>query len=119
VVSTAGDIAALLRTLLRGELLPERLRGEMLRAVESDWNETDRYGLGIGEINALMDRQRSPCGSAWGHIGFSVGYTAFALSSEDAEGRVVLGANGSPSTETSGAAFFDAAGGLAWDLYCA
>ena len=75
-----------------------RLRTEMLRAVESDWAETDRYGLGIGEITALMGRERSPCGPAWGHIGFSVGYTAFGLSSEDGERQVVICANGSPST---------------------
>jgi D-alanyl-D-alanine carboxypeptidase len=118
VVSTAGDIANLLRGQLRGELLPDRLRSEMLRAVESDWQETDRYGLGIGEITALMGRQRSPCGAAWGHIGFSLGYTAVALSSEDGERQVVICANGSPSTAAASDAFWDAAGRLAWRLYC-
>jgi len=119
VVSTAGEIAKTLRAQLGGELLPERLREEMLRAVESDWEETDRYGLGIGEITALMGRQRSPCGAAWGHLGFSVGYTAIALSSEDGERQVVICANGSPSTVATSEAFWDAAGRLAWHLYCA
>ena len=119
VVSTADEIAKLLRAQLGGELLPDRLREEMLRAVESDWEETDRYGLGIGEITALMGRQRSPCGAAWGHIGFSVGYTAVALSSEDGERQVVICANGSPETVEASDAFWDAAGRLAWDLYCA
>jgi len=119
VVSTTGEIAQTLRAQLRGELLPGRLRKEMLRAVESDWDETDRYGLGIGEITALMGRQRSPCGAAWGHIGFSVGYTAFALSSEEGERQVVICANGSPSTVATEEAFWDAAGRLAWHLYCA
>jgi hypothetical protein len=91
----------------------------LLRAVESDWQETDRYGLGIGEISTLMGGHRSPCGSAWGHIGFSVGYTALALSSEDGERQVVICANGSPSTQSSFEAFWDAAGRLAWRLYCA
>jgi D-alanyl-D-alanine carboxypeptidase len=118
VVSTAGEIARMLRAQLRGELLPDRLRKEMLRAVESDWDETDRYGLGIGEITALMGRQRSPCGAAWGHLGFSVGYTAIALSSEDGERQVVICANGSPSTVATEEAFWDAAGRLAWHLYC-
>lgn len=118
VVSTAGDIAALLRAQLRGELLPDALRAEMLRAVDSDWAETDRYGLGIGEITALMGRQRSPCGAAWGHLGFSVGYTAMALSSEDGQRQVVILANGSPSTPSTSEAFWDAAGRLAWQLYC-
>jgi D-alanyl-D-alanine carboxypeptidase len=119
VVSTAGEIAKLLRAQLRGDLLPLRLREEMLCAVESDWEETDRYGLGIGEITALMGRQRSSCGAAWGHLGFSVGYTAIALSSEDGERQVVICANGNPTTESASEAFWDAAGRLAWHLYCA
>jgi D-alanyl-D-alanine carboxypeptidase len=118
VVSTAGEIAQMLRSQLGGELLPDRLRAEVLQAVDSDWAETDRYGLGIGEITALMGRQRSPCGSAWGHLGFSVGYTAIALSSEDGDRQVVICANGSPSTVSASEAFWDAAGRLAWHLYC-
>jgi len=118
VVSTAGEIAKMLRALLGGELLPDRLRKEMLRAVDSDWNETDRYGLGIGEITAVMGRQRSPCGAAWGHIGFSAGYTAIALSSEEGERQVVLCANGGFASEEAEEAFFDAAGRLVWQLYC-
>ena len=69
VVSTAGEIARMLRAQLGGELLPDRLRKELLDAVDSDWEETDRYGLGIGEITSLMGRQRSPCGAAWGPPG--------------------------------------------------
>ncbi len=110
VVSTAGEIAKMLRALLGGELLPDRLRKEMLRAVESDWNETDRYGLGIGEITAVMGRQRSPCGAAWGHIGFSAG--------GEGERQVVLCANGGFASEEAEEAFFDAAGRLVWQLYC-
>jgi D-alanyl-D-alanine carboxypeptidase len=118
VVSTPGEIAGMLRALLGGELLPDHLRAAMLQAVDSDWQETDRYGLGIGEITALMGRRRSPCGPAWGHIGFSLGYTAMALSSEDGTRQVVICANGSPSTASSSDAFWDAAGLLAWRLYC-
>ena len=119
VVSTAGEIAEMLRAQLGGELLPDALRTEMLRAVDSDWNETDRYGLGIGEITAVMGRQRSPCGAAWGHLGFSAGYTAIALSSEDGERQVVICANGQHTSEEAEDAFMDAAGRLAWQLYCA
>ena len=118
IVSTAGDIATTLRALLGGDLLPEPLRAEMLDAVESDWEETDRYGLGIGEITALMGRRRSTCGSAWGHIGFSVGYTALALSSDDGRRQVVVLANGSLASAAAEEAFWDAAGALAWSLYC-
>ena len=118
VVSTPSEVARLLRALLGGELIPDHLRKEMLDAVDSDWVETDRYGLGIGEITAIWRRERSPCGPAWGHLGFSLGYTAIALSSEDAERQVALCANGVFTTEESEEAFFDAAGRLMWDLYC-
>jgi D-alanyl-D-alanine carboxypeptidase len=117
IVSTPGEVAMMLRALLRGELLPDCLRHEMLDAVQSDWEETDRYGLGIGEITALMGRRRSPCGAAWGHLGFSVGYAAFALSDEGGDRQVVICANGHPPTAAE-AQFLDAAGELAWALYC-
>ena len=118
IVSTGGDVALMLRALLREGFIPDGLRSEMLDAVESDWDETDRYGLGIGEITALMGRKASPCGSAWGHLGFSLGYVAVALSSEDGERQVVLCANGNLVAPGEIEAFWDAAGRLAWDLYC-
>jgi D-alanyl-D-alanine carboxypeptidase len=118
IVSTAAEVAAMLRALLRDGFLPDGLRREMLDAVESDWDETDRYGLGIGEITALMRKEVSPCGSAWGHLGFSLGYVAVALSSEDGERQVVLCANGNLVDPGEIEAFWDAAGRLAWDLYC-
>lgn len=119
IVSVAAEVATMLRSVLGGEFLPDGLRWEMLDAVESDWQETDRYGLGIGEITSLMGRKRSPCGAAWGHLGFSVGYIAIALSSEDGERQVVICANGHPPDEAAEEPFLDAAGTLAWDLYCA
>jgi len=118
VVSTPVEVARLLQALLGGDLLPAHLRAEMLDAVDSDWPETDRYGLGIGEITSLMRGERSPCGPAWGHLGFSLGYVAVALASEDGERQVVLCANGQAVTEESEAAFFAAAGRLAWHLFC-
>jgi D-alanyl-D-alanine carboxypeptidase len=118
IVSTAGEVATMLRALLGGDVLSEELRTEMLDAVDSDWAETDRYGLGIGEITALMGRKRSPCGAAWGHLGFSLGYVATALSSEDGERQVVICANGQPASEAAEESFFDAVSELAWHLYC-
>lgn len=117
IVSTADETAAMLRAQLQGRLIPDNLRRQMLDAVQSDWEETDRYGLAIGEITALMGRQRSPCGSAWGHLGFSVGYVAVALSSAEGERQVVICTNGHP-TEADTEAFLDAVGVLAWSLYC-
>lgn len=114
VVSTAGDVATMLAALLGGELLPDELRVEMLQGVESDWTETDRYGLGIGEISAVMRRERSPCGPAWGHIGFSAGYTAIALASEDGARQVVILANGDVESDDA----WDAVGRLVWTTYC-
>jgi D-alanyl-D-alanine carboxypeptidase len=118
IVTTAGEVAAILRALLGGGFLPEPLRAAMLDAVDSNWDETDRYGLGIGEITRLMGRRRSPCGPAWGHLGFSVGYAAIALSSEDGGRQVVLLVNGNLVVPDDIEAFWDAAGRLAWDLYC-
>lgn len=112
VVSTAGEVARMLQAQLGGELLSDRLRREMLTAVDSDWAETDRYGLGIGEITALMGRERSPFGAAWGHLGFSLGYTTVALSSENGDRQVVICANGITASEE----LWDAAGRLAWHL---
>ena len=118
VVSTPGEVARLLRALLGEDLVPDHLRKEMLDAVESEWMETDRYGLGIGEISAVWRRERSSCAHAWGHIGFSLGYFAIALSSEDGQRQVVICANGALMTEASEEEFFDAVGRLAWHLYC-
>jgi len=118
IVSTAGEVATMLQALLGGRFLPEHLRAQMLDAVDSDWPETDRYGLGIGEITALMGGQRSSCGPAWGHIGLSLGYTVLALSSEDGRRQVVIWANGSAASQDAEDAFWDAAGRLAWQLYC-
>jgi D-alanyl-D-alanine carboxypeptidase len=117
VVSTPDEVTRMLRALLAGELLPARLRAELLDAVESGWKETDRYGLGIGEITSVMGRQPSPCGAAWGHLGFSLGYVTIALSSEDGQRQAVICANGHPG-EDDEEAFLDAAGRLAWHLYC-
>lgn len=117
IVSTPGEVAVLLRALLGGELLAGRMRAEMLDAVDSDWEETDRYGLGIGEITSIMGRRRSTCGAAWGHLGFSIGYVAVALSSGDGGRQVVICANGHPADAAEGA-FLDAVGTLAWNLYC-
>lgn len=118
IVSTAGEVALILRALLGGGFISARLRNELLDAVDSDWDETDRYGLGIGEITALMGRRRSPCGAAWGHLGFSLGYAAIGLSGEDGGRQVVVCVNGNLVRPDEIDAFWDAAGRLAWDLYC-
>src|SRR6266536_1518788 len=110
VVSTGRDLARFLQALLGGELLAPHLRAEMLRTVPSDWEETDAYGLGIGKVSSLMGKVASPCGSAWGHIGFSPGYTAIALGSESGDRRVVVLANVVGLSDES----WEALGRLVW-----
>ncbi len=114
IVSTAHNVARFLQALLSGELLPARLRTEMLLTVVSDWDESDGYGLGIEKITSLMGKSESPCGRAWGHIGFSAGYTAIALASEGGDRQVVIMANGLVETEKT----WQALGRLTWASYC-
>jgi D-alanyl-D-alanine carboxypeptidase len=114
VISSAGDVARLLRALLGGDLVPRSLRHEMRQSVPSDWEETDRYGLGIGEISAVMGHERSPCGGAWGHIGFSAGYTTIALSSGDGRRQVVVCANGHVMSDEG----WHPVGRAVWRAYC-
>jgi D-alanyl-D-alanine carboxypeptidase len=113
IVSSGRDLTRFLEALLGGELLPDDLRAEMLRTVPSDWDESDGYGLGIGEVTALMGKTASPCGAAWGHLGLG-GHTTVALASERGDRQVVVMINGSVLTEEA----WEALGGLVWSCYC-
>lgn len=114
IVSTAGELARFLEALLGGELLPPQLRTEMLTTVPSDWSESDSYGLGIELMTSLMGRVPSPCGAAWGHLGFSVGYTMIALASEAGDRQVVVATNGIVMSDES----WEALGRLTWACFC-
>ena len=114
MVSTPRDVARFLEALLGGELLPERLLAEMLTTVPSEWDETDEYGLGIAKISSLMRKADSPCGSAWGHIGFSTGYTTIALASKRGDRQVVVMANGMVASDDG----WEALGSLVWGSFC-
>jgi D-alanyl-D-alanine carboxypeptidase len=114
MVSTARDLALFLRALLGGELLPPGLRAEMLSTVVSDWEESHGYGLGIEEVTSLMGKAESPCGSAWGHLGFSTGYTTIALANKTGDRQVVILANTLVMSDETWAAL----GGLTWACYC-
>jgi D-alanyl-D-alanine carboxypeptidase len=115
IVSTAREVARFLQTLLGGEVLPAHLLAEMLTTVPSDWDETDAYGLGIAEISSMMRKADSPCGSAWGHIGFSTGYTTIALASKDGERQVVIMTNGFVMSDDG----WQRLGDVVWPAYCA
>jgi D-alanyl-D-alanine carboxypeptidase len=113
IVSSGRDLARFLQALLSGELLPDDLRGEMLRTVPSDWDESDGYGLGIGEVTSLMGKAASPCGAAWGHLGLG-GHTTVALASELGERQIVVMVNGYAASDES----WEALGALVWECYC-
>ena len=115
MVSTAADVARFLQALMGGDLLPPRLRVEMLTTVASDWDESDGYGLGIEEITSLKGQRESPCGSAWGHLGFSAGYTTIALSSKSGDRQVVIMVNSLAISDET----WRALDRLTWACYCA
>jgi D-alanyl-D-alanine carboxypeptidase len=77
--SSAEDVARFFEGLLGGELFPAATLDAMLAAVESDWVESDRYGLGIEEISSVMGVFSSPRGSFWGHLGLGLGHTVVRL----------------------------------------
>ena len=114
MVSTARDVARFLQALLGGELLAPSLRAELLTTVPSDWEESVGYGLGIEEVSSLMGVADSLCGTAWGHLGFSFGYTTIALASEDGERQVVILVNTLLWSDEA----WPALGALTWACYC-
>jgi D-alanyl-D-alanine carboxypeptidase len=115
MVSTARDVAAFLEALLGGRLLSPESRAELLRAVPSDWPESDGYGLGIERVTSLMGISQSPCGPAWGHLGFSAGYGTIALASESGDRQVVVIAN---DDLVSNDDHWEDLGRLVWAAYC-
>ena len=114
MVSSARDVARFLRALLGGELLAPGMYAEMFRTVPSDWEESDGYGLGIEEVTSLWGIEQSTCGSAWGHFGFSLGYTTIALGSRNGDRQVVVMFNTHPLSEETWAVL----GRLTWACYC-
>jgi D-alanyl-D-alanine carboxypeptidase len=114
MVSSARDVARLLRALLGGELLAPPMYVEMFRTVPSGWEESDGYGLGIEEVTSLWGMEQSTCGSAWGHFGFAFGYTTIALGSRNGDRQVVVMFNTHPMSEETWAVL----GRLVWACLC-
>lgn len=86
----------------------------MLTGVESDWEESDLYGLGICEITSFMGTKASPCGPAWGHLGLGLGYTCVVLSSRTGDRQGVVMTNATVLRQET----WDAVARLAWAAYC-
>lgn len=114
MVSTVRDVARFLQALLGGELLTPEVRAELLTTVPSDWEESDGYGLGIERVTSLMGQSPSPCGPAWGHLGFAMGHTTIALASEDGARQVVVCVNSLVMDDET----WQALGRLVWACYC-
>ena len=100
--------------LLGGGLLTPEVRAELLTTVPSDWEESDGYGLGIEQVTSLMGQTPSPCGPAWGHLGFAMGHTTIALSSESGDRQVVVCVNSLVMSDET----WKALGDLVWAGYC-
>jgi len=114
IVSTGGDVARFLQALLGGDLLPAGARAELLKTVPATWEECDGYGLGIEVMTSLMGKAPSPCGAAWGHLGFGFGYTTIALASEDGKRQVVVMTNSIVTNDEP----WQPLGRLVWSAYC-
>jgi D-alanyl-D-alanine carboxypeptidase len=100
--------------MLGGELLPPAMRAELLTTVASDWEESAGYGLGIEEVTSLMGQSESPCGPAWGHLGFAAGHTTIALASKEGDRQVVILVNTVFMSEEPWRTLAD----LTWACYC-
>ena len=114
LVSTARDVARFLQALLGGELFSAEMRAEMLHTVPSDWEESDGYGLGIEQVSSCWGVADSPCGPAWGHFGFSFGFSTIALASETGDRQVVVMFNTHPLSLD----VWRVLGRLTWACYC-
>ena len=76
--------------------------------------ERRRTGWESRRSRRSWDRQTSPCGSAWGHLGFAMGHTTIALSSESGDRQVVVCANSLVMSDET----WQALGRLVWAGYC-
>jgi D-alanyl-D-alanine carboxypeptidase len=112
LTSTADDVARFLAALMRSEAVNDASRREMLTTVSSDWPESQGYGLGIERVESLMGAE-SPCGAAWGHLGFGRA-TTVALTTPDASRQVVVSASMLLTDEAAWAAL----GRAVWTILC-
>jgi D-alanyl-D-alanine carboxypeptidase len=114
MVSTVADVARFLGALLGGRILSPDLLAQMLTTVAADGAEWDAYGLGIAEMGSVLGVVRSPCESAWGHLGLGLGYTTVAFSTRDGSRQVVIAVNQSDLSESQ----LQALGAAAWSAFC-
>jgi D-alanyl-D-alanine carboxypeptidase len=77
IISTTDDLSRFFTSLLRGDLLSARQLEQMKTTIEvpAEWGKGG-YGLGLMRID-------SPCGTAWGHGGDTVGHHSNAMTTAD------------------------------------
>lgn len=113
LTSTTDDVARFLAALMRGDVVNETSRREMLAAVPSDWPESQGYGLGIERVESVMGAQ-SPCGAAWGHVGLGRATTTIAFTTPDAARQAVVTASAMLTNEAAWALL----GRASWAVLC-
>ena len=81
IESTPREVCRFLGALLRDEFVDTT---ELRRTVEvTDNVEFDRYGAGIAVMSSILRFADSPCGAAWGHLGFGANTSVAALAAPD------------------------------------
>jgi D-alanyl-D-alanine carboxypeptidase len=88
LISTAADINAFYRALLRGDLLEPGLLREMKDTVPFSPQAPDVGGYGLGILWF-----GSAHGRVWGHNGLAAGHTTYCSNSEDATTQLTLAEN--------------------------
>ena len=88
------------------------MRAEMLTVVPSDWERATATGWASSRSRRGLET--STCGPAWGHFGFSLGYSTIALASENGDRQVVVMFNTHPMSEE----IWRVLGRLTWACYC-
>ena len=86
IVSTPSELARFLSALLSGRLLPAAQLAQMTTVVPASVQGRDAYGLGL-------TRRETPCGTAWGHIGGTLGHMSFAFTTPDGGRTLVADTN--------------------------
>ena len=88
IESTPREVCRFLGALLRDELVDTT---ELRRTVEvADNVEFDPYGAGIAVMSSILRLADSPCGAAWGHLGFGANESAAALAAPDGSRCLVV-----------------------------
>ena len=111
IESTPREVCRFLSALLRDDLVDTT---ELRRTVEvTDNVEFDRYGAGIAVMSSILRLADSPCGAAWGHLGFGLNESAAALAAPNGSRCLAVCTRG--ALDESG---WRALAERAWPIFC-